>query len=87
MKKIIVGLMVAVSLTLGLTVYAAGKYRSSDSMQGTAVEKVFVSQNTPYSMAIDSQKSRDAGFTSWPTIFYLYTILIVTAATRRSTRV
>lgn len=85
MKKIIIGIIVTVCLTLGLAVVGSGKYSSSDMIPGIAVEKAFASPSAPDIMALDQQQARGGVAFSWPTLFYLYTMMIVIVTVRRNT--
>jgi hypothetical protein len=85
MKKIIIGIIVTVCLTLGFAVIGSGKHSSSDMIPGIAVEKAFASPSAPDITALDHQQDRGAAAFSWPTLFYLYTMMIVVVSVRRNT--
>ena len=85
MKKIIIGIIVAACLTLGFSVCGSGKSSSSGLLPGIAVEKAFASPSTPDVMALGNQPVKGAVTFSWPTLFYLYTMMVVVVSVRRNT--
>jgi hypothetical protein len=85
MKKIFIGLIMAVTLTLVFTIDGAGKYLSSDLRPSITIEKAFASESLPNAMTRAQQPARNASSFSWPTIVYLYTMMAVAVAVRRNT--
>lgn len=87
MKKVIIGIAMAVCLTMGFTIYGSGKDSSSGLVQNMMVEKAFASESELNIMALDNQAAQDNHVFSWPTILSLYAGMIIIVSIRRNTYV
>ena len=87
MKKIIVGIAMAVCLTIGITICGSGEFSSSGSMAGVTVEKAFAAQIAPDAPVLFKQSAQDGSIFSWTTILYLTSVVIGIVAFRRNTYV
>jgi hypothetical protein len=85
MKKIIIGIAMAACFAMGFSTGGFKTYGSSDLMPNITVEKAFISESIPNSMALDNPSAQDASIFSWTTIFYLSVAVIGIVAFRRNT--
>ena len=85
MKKIIIGIAMAVCFTMGFAISGSQNNASSGQIPTMKIEKAFASENTPNTMALDNQPARDASIFSWTMILYLSAAVIVIVTFRRNT--
>lgn len=87
MKKVIIGIAMALCLITGFSICGSEKYPSSGSMPGVSVATAFASQSAHSAPMFPNQLDQDAPIFSWTTILYLCVTVIVIVAIRRNTYV
>jgi hypothetical protein len=85
MKKVFIGIAAAICITMGFTVCGSGNSPSSGYIPGMVVERIFSSENTPETPALQKQPARDGSIFSWTTILSLSMGVIGVVAIRRNT--
>jgi hypothetical protein len=87
MKKVIIGIAIAVCFTMGFTISGAGKYTASGPMPGMSIEKAYAAESAPNTLELHKQSVQDASILSWTMILYLVVAVIVIISIRRNTYV
>lgn len=84
MKRVIIGIAMAVCFTLGFTICVSGKYPAPGSMPGMTVEKAFASEVNPDPLPSGGKYAPDDALFSWQTFLYLSAAVIGIVAFRRN---
>jgi hypothetical protein len=87
MKKVIIGITMALYMTMGFAVCGSEKHPSQESINGISTARAFASQSASGVPMLHNQPDQDASIFSWTTILYLCATVIVVVAVRRHTYV
>lgn len=87
MKKIIIGIAMAVCFSMGFAISGDGNYTTTGSMPGISIEKAFAAGSAPNTLALHKQPAPEASIFSWTMVLYLSVVVIIIISIRRNTYV
>jgi hypothetical protein len=89
MKKVIIGIAMAVCFNMGFGFSGAGNHPTTGSMPGISIEKAFAADSAiaPNTLKLHKQPAPEASIFSWTMILYLSVAVIIIISIRRNTYV
>lgn len=87
MKKVIIGIAMAVCFNMGFAICGAGNYTTTGSMPAIAFEKAFAADSAPNTLTLHKQPAPEASIFSWTMVLYLSVAVIIIISIRRNTYV
>ena len=85
MKQIIIGIIVAICLTMGFTTGGLDKFKSTGSALAVTIDKVSAFEVNSKSIEPGETPVQDSSIYSWPTILFLSAAVIGIAVFRQNT--